>query len=237
MPDFAFIAAVLAGLTGSLHCVAMCGGFATATVAPVTTLWPARVLTRQRVAMQAGRLATYALLGAALGSLGGAAFAVEWTAWQRGLHVAANVALVGAAASVAGLGLGRRAIEGVGLAVFRRAAPSLSRRASGGGLAARFALGLLWGLTPCALIYAMLPVALLAGGAWQGSVVMAGLWLGTLPALLPASGAARMLLRGPGSLVARRVAALAIAAFAVVGLARALLEPGLPAAGPFCIVH
>ena len=237
MPDVAFIAAVLAGLTGSLHCVAMCGGFATATVAPVAPLWPARALVRQRIAMQSGRLATYALLGAAVGSLGGAAFAVEWTAWQRGLHVAANVALVAAAASVAGFSVGGRALEGVGLAMFRRAAPSLSRRASGGGLGARFTLGLLWGLTPCALIYAMLPVALLAGGAWQGSVVMAGLWLGTLPALLAASGVARILLRRPGSLVARRAAAVAIAAFAVVGLARALLDPGLPAAGPFCIVH
>ena len=69
MPDAAFIAAILAGLTGSLHCVAMCGGFATASVAPVAPLLPARALARQRVAMQAGRLVTYALLGAALAYL------------------------------------------------------------------------------------------------------------------------------------------------------------------------
>ena len=237
MPDVAFVAAILAGLTGSLHCIAMCGGFATASAAPVAPLLPAHVLRRQRIAMQAGRLATYALLGAALGSLGGAAFAIEWTAWQRGLHVAANVALVAAAASVAGFGLGGTALEGFGLAVFRRAAPSLSRRTGGGGLGARFMLGLLWGLTPCALIYAMLPVALLAGGPLQGSIVMAGLWLGTLPALLAASGAARVLFKAPGRLAARRFAAVAIAGFAVVGLARALLDPGLPAGGPFCLVH
>jgi len=237
VPDVAFLAAILAGLTGSLHCVAMCGGFATATLVTVAPLLPARVLARQRMATQAGRLATYALLGAALGSLGGAAFALEWTAWQRGLHVAANLALIAAAASVAGVALGGSTFERAGLAIFRRAAPRVAARAGDGGFAARFALGMLWGLTPCALIYAMLPVALLAGGALQGGTVMAGLWLGTLPALLATSGAARFAWRRPGSLVARRVAALGIAAFAVAGLARALLEPVLPLAGPFCLVH
>jgi sulfite exporter TauE/SafE len=237
VPDVAFFAAILAGLTGSLHCIAMCGGFATATVAPVAPLLPARVLARQRVAIQAGRLATYALLGAALGSLGGAAFAIDWTAWQRGLHVAANVALGAAAASVAGVGLGGPTLERAGLAIFRRAAPRLAIRTRGGGLAARFALGMLWGLTPCALIYALLPVALLAGGPLEGGIVMAGLWLGTLPALLAASGAARLALRRPGSLLTRRIAGLAIGSFALLGLARALLEPGLPLAGPFCFVR
>ena len=39
---------------------------------------------------------------------------------------------------------------------------------------ARFALGVLWGLTPCALVYGVLPVALLSGGAWQGGIMRGG---------------------------------------------------------------
>jgi sulfite exporter TauE/SafE len=235
VPDSAFLAAILAGLTGSLHCVAMCGGFAGAGAGGSAPLLPARELARQRIAMQVGRLVTYVALGGALGSLGGAAFAWQWAGWQRGLYVAANVALLLAAASMAGLRVGGPALERAGLAIFRGAAPALTGRAR--GLRGRFALGLLWGLTPCALIYAVLPLALLSGGPLAGATVMAGLWIGTLPALLAASGAWRMALQRCGTVAVRRVAATAIGGFALLGLYRVTLATDLLANGPFCLVR
>ena len=47
-------------------------------------------------------------------------------------------------------------------------------------------MGMLWGLTPCALVYSVLPLALLAGGALQGALVMLAFGIATLPNLVVA---------------------------------------------------
>ena len=66
MLDAGFAAALLAGLTGSVHCLAMCGGYAVAGgAAGAQPLLPARSLRLERLVMQLGRLGTYVVLGAA----------------------------------------------------------------------------------------------------------------------------------------------------------------------------
>ena len=66
MVDAGFLKAALAGLTGSLHCLAMCGGYvAAADASAVQPLRPARALRVERLVAHAGRLSTYLLLGAA----------------------------------------------------------------------------------------------------------------------------------------------------------------------------
>lgn len=232
MLDAGVVAAVLAGLTGSLHCVAMCGGYAVASHAGPAAILPAAQLRAGQVAAHLGRLATYLLLGCAFGAAGGAAFAFAWPGAQRALYGIANGVLLLTAARVAFPAASAAVLERAGLALFQRAAPLARPWLRGTGLRARFALGLLWGLTPCALIYGMLPIALLAGGAARGAAVMAGLWLGTLPALLLATGLAHRLAT-PAN---RRLAGLAIAVFASIGLARVLLWPQALASGPFCLV-
>ena len=236
MLDAGVIAAALAGLTGSLHCLAMCGGYvamASGQCGPggAQPLLPARALRIRQAAAQLGRLSTYALLGAGFGAAGGAAFAIQWPLAQRGLYAFANVVLLLTAVRMARPTFAAPVLERAGLAVFRHAAPLARPLVAASGVAGRYALGMLWGLTPCALIYGLLPVALLSGGAVSGASVMVGLWLGTLPALLFASRAATHL-ASPRN---RRVAAALVAAFAVVGLYRVLFVPGLPGAGPFCL--
>jgi sulfite exporter TauE/SafE len=231
MVDLGFLAALLAGITGSVHCLAMCGGYAVAGVSVrAQPLLPARRLRLERVVTQLGRLGTYVLLGAAFGAAGGAAFALQWPAAQRVLYVAANLVLIVTAIRLASpVGAGAL-LEHAGLAVFRQAARVATPVLSGRSLAGRFALGSLWGLTPCALIYGLLPVALLSGSAWRGGLVMAGLWLGTLPALLLATTLTGRL-SAPAS---RRAAAVAVALFGLAGLYRALAAPGTPTGAPFC---
>ncbi|MGH8678420.1 MAG: sulfite exporter TauE/SafE family protein, partial [Burkholderiales bacterium] len=48
------------------------------------------------------------------------------------------------------------------------------------------AVGARWGWIPCALVYAVLATALVAGSAGQGAVLMAAFGLGTLPSLFAA---------------------------------------------------
>jgi hypothetical protein len=59
------------------------------------------------------------------------------------------------------------------------------------GAAGRIAFGLLWGFLPCGLVYSVLPLALFAGGAWQGGAVMLAFALGTLPNLMAAGAVLR----------------------------------------------
>jgi uncharacterized protein len=237
MPDSALLAAFLAGLLGGMHCVAMCGGWLTVVVrrpAAVVVL-PASALRWSQAASHAGRLVTYAVLGAAVGAAGGAAYALALAPVQRAVYVAANLMLLGLACSLAWRGFQWNLVERAGLAVFRRLLPMVTRVAPRSGLAARFALGLAWGATPCALIYGVLPVAMLSGSAGHGALVMLAFGAGTLPNLLAAGW---VLGRSPGLFAAdgyRYAAAALVAAFALFGIYRALFVPEALGQGPFCL--
>lgn len=237
MPDSALLAAFLAGLLGGMHCVAMCGGWL-AVVArgpAATVVLPARTLRWSQAASHAGRLVTYALLGAAVGAAGGAAYALALAPVQRVVYVAANLLLLGLACSLAWRGFQWNLVERAGLAVFRRLLPLVTRVAPRSGLPARFVLGLAWGATPCALIYGVLPVAMFAGSAGHGALVMLAFGAGTLPNLLAAGW---MLGRAPRLFAAdgyRYGAAALVGAFALFGIYRALFVPEALGQGPFCL--
>jgi sulfite exporter TauE/SafE len=183
-----------------------------------------------------GRLSAYVAFGATLGMAGGAALGATWAPWIRSLYVAANVLLV-----VLALALARGAspfawLERLGLAVYRGLLPAARPLVTGSSLASRFALGVLWGLTPCGLVYGMLPVAMLSGSAVDGALVMLLFGLGTLPNLLTAGFVAGRAQRVLSSATARYAAAALIGAFGLVGIYRALYVPDALAHGPFCIV-
>ena len=87
---------------------------------------------------------------------------------------------------------------------------------------------------PCALVYSVLPIALFAGGPAQGAAVMLAFGLGTLPNLLAAGclvARARAWLDGRP---ARYLTAALLAAFAAVGVWRALFGAVGAGHGAFC---
>jgi len=112
-----------------------------------------------------------------------------------------------------------------------RLGPLLARQGHG----PRFALGLVWGLVPCALIYSVLPLALFAGGAWQGAAVMLAFGAGTLPNLVAAGVVIHRAGRLRDRAALRYLVATTIAAFAAIGIYRALWVPEALAQGPFCL--
>ena len=77
-----------------------------------------------------------------------------------------------------------RRVEPAGAWIWRLVAP-LARRVypPRTGLQA-LAAGLAWGWIPCGMVYAALPLALVAGGPLQGALVMLAFGLGTLPNML-----------------------------------------------------
>lgn len=236
----ALIGAWLAGTLGGAHCLAMCGGFLTALSGagrPAQPLLPARALALRQLPYNLGRIATYTLLGAAVGAAGGASLvAVDWLPLQRALFVVANLFLLALAVSIASRREGGAWLQGTGAALFARLAPAVRQLATRDRATARLALGMIWGFIPCGLIYGVLPIALFAGGPLEGGAVMLAFGLGTLPNLVAAGwvmARARTWLDGR---IARYAAAALLVGFAAFGIWRALFGPMSTAQGPFCLV-
>lgn len=233
------VSAMLVGALGGTHCVAMCGGLVGAIAARDAAHRRGGLAAHAatQAFYHAGRVFTYALLGAAFGVAGTAArLAADLALVQRTIYVAADVFLLMLAASfvvrVAPVLALQRAGSAAVAPLLRRAQPWLRVPGTPG----RLAMGLVWGLMPCALVYSVLPLALLGGGAWQGALVMIAFGLGTLPNLL-AGGVLLARARSAVSAVALRyVAAGIIASFGLLGLWRALAGHGALPALPFCLV-
>jgi len=239
MSAAALIAALLAGLLGGVHCVAMCGGFVTAMAGtrPTAPLLPATRLVRRLLPYNLGRVATYTLLGALAGGLGAAVLgAAAWLPLVRGLYVVANVFLLMLAATIAFRVDPWTSLQRGAIAAFGRIAPAVGRLAARDTPAARFATGMLWGLVPCGLVYGVIPVALFAGGPAEGALVMAAFGAGTLPNLLAAGVLLGRLRAWLDRRAVRYGAALLLVAFALAGLYRALFGAMALGQGPFCIV-
>jgi len=234
------VSAWLVGMLGGLHCVAMCGGLLGATgardAARTQPLQPARGIVVRHATYHAGRIVTYSLLGALFGALGAATLGiVDLLPLQRAVYILANAFLLLLGTSLVlgtpGVPIMQRFGARAFAPVLRALQPVLQRSDASG----RVAMGLVWGLMPCALIYSVLPLALLAGGAWQGGLVMLAFGLGTVPNLLATGvllGSAGRFLSGRAM---RHAAAVMMIAFGMLGIWRVLVTPEALAQGPFCL--
>jgi sulfite exporter TauE/SafE len=239
----ALIAALVAGALGGVHCAAMCGGFVAALSGAAgerrpaaVALQPAAVLIRRQLAYSAGRVATYTLLGALAGGVGGALLAgAQWLPLQRALYVVANVLLLAVGLAIAGRAADIAWLGRVGGSLFARAAPAIAPLLRHDGAGARVLTGMIWGLVPCGLIYGVLPIALFTGSAAAGALVMLAFGVGTLPNVVAfgfVAASARPWLASRG---VRYAAAALLIAFALVGGARALFGPLAHGEGAFCL--
>lgn len=242
----ALVSVFLIALLGGVHCLAMCSGIA---LAAERGSVPLRIVSRRRlwfeqVVMHAGRLTTYALLGAIMGAMGATVWRQQWLPIQRGLFALASALLLayGVLLLVRSAGdtwrsawlervLGR--ITGGLSQVAARLGGKLHRQPP---LLRRYMTGLAWGLVPCGMVYGALAVALLAGNAASGAVVMLAFGAGTLPNLLMMSGLAGWLRGLSRQRWARGAAGGLIAAFGVWGLVHALWLPEMLNAHGFCLV-
>lgn len=188
-------AALAMGLMGSTHCVAMCGPISAVLSAGaprdpagerrrLPLARPARPSVALRAATQAGRVTTYAALGALFGAAGaGIRGAIALESVQLAARIGAALVLFGAGLYVAGLFRGFTRIE-------RVASPVLGpvRRWLGGskaqGVGGHFVRGLAWGLLPCGLVLGALGLSIVVGTPLGGAATMLAFGLGTLPALV-----------------------------------------------------
>ncbi|MDR1530558.1 MAG: sulfite exporter TauE/SafE family protein [Burkholderiales bacterium] len=213
-----WISAFFAGLLGGPHCMMMCGGYVTVLSSPQESAKTESAQWRLQLFAQLGRITSYVLVGTLLGFLGRWTF-VYLLEMQRALATLAAIMLLLLAVMVARGSSGFMTLERLGLTLYQKILPRVAAKTRGGnGIGARFMLGLLWGMTPCGLVYGVFPIALLAGGAWQGALVMLAFGLGTLPNLLLASIALQYLRQWLDARWIRYTAAIVIAGFALWGL-------------------
>lgn len=165
------VTALLMGLAGGPHCIAMCGA---ACAGLGQAAGP-----RKNVAMwsfQAGRVLGYSALGSvAAASMQGLGWLTVQSAALRPVWTLFHVATL-----VLGLLLLWQAQQPVWLEQAGRKIWSGARSlAQGRGRGAPLVIGALWTFLPCGLLYSALLVAALTGSALEGAAVMALFALGT----------------------------------------------------------
>ncbi len=170
------LTALLMGLAGGPHCIAMCGA-ACAGIGQAAG-------DRKNAAMlmfQLGRIIGYSSLGAlAAASMQGLGWLTVQSAALRPVWTLFHVAMV-----VLGLLLLWKAqqpiwLERAGKTIWQRARALASNRGRGLPLV----IGALWTFLPCGLLYSALLVAALTNSALEGAMVMALFALGTSVSLL-----------------------------------------------------
>ncbi|MEZ5630421.1 MAG: sulfite exporter TauE/SafE family protein [Burkholderiaceae bacterium] len=169
------LTAVLMGLAGGPHCIAMCGA-ACAGIGQAAGERRGAAL----ALFQLGRVVGYALLGAlAAASMQGLGWLTVHSAALRPVWTMVHVA-----AAVIGLVLLIQARQPLWLETGARRIWAKVRGATQRwGLAAPLGIGVAWALLPCGLLYSALLVATLSGSWVDGALTMALFALGTSVAM------------------------------------------------------
>lgn len=202
-------AALLTGLLGGVHCVAMCGGIATALSASA-----GKPGLGNAFALNGGRVLGYTVAGAIVGGFGGGLLMLARSdAVATGLRVAMGAVLLMVAARLMwphALGFLSR-----GGGWLWRALRRLQSRLPAAGPLRPWAMGLLWGWLPCGLSSTVLVAAWLEASALHGALVMASFGLGTMATMVPVTWSGARL----GGLLAHRAWRAGAASFvALAGL-------------------
>jgi uncharacterized protein len=175
-------AALAAGLAGSAHCAAMCGGIAAVVGANVGT--GSRRSPAAALLFNGARLASYAVAGAGLAAtVGSLAAAAPIPQLALVLRLAAALVLAGLAVRLAA-GRDLLGAERLGTLAWTRLRPVLGRAARLPPLVRPAALGALWGFMPCGLVYSVLLVAAATGRPLTAAATMLAFGAGTLPAMV-----------------------------------------------------
>lgn len=182
MNNIEFLAIISFALVGSIgHCIGMCGGF-------IVTYTTAKIKPEQNKLSQAtyhllynfGRVTTYTILGAIFGAFGSLWEATPLT--RAIMFFIAGVMMLLMGLSFAGKLKFLNSIE-VPISHYSWFKRLFTSQITSASPKSFFILGLLNGLVPCGLVYAMLVTAVTTESALYGALVMFIFGIFTIPAL------------------------------------------------------
>lgn len=172
---------ILAGLTfgflGSFHCIGMCGPIALSL--PQKSAIYLRFLF-SRIIYNIGRVATYVMLGAAIGFFSSM---VAFSGYQQVLSIAVGIILL-LTFVWKSLREQFRKMESLPGKFIGKANQLLKNLFNRNNFGALFLIGVLNGFLPCGFVYMALATALTFGTVESSTLFMAGFGMGTVPAML-----------------------------------------------------
>jgi sulfite exporter TauE/SafE len=194
----------------------MCGsivGILTSQLPQRGTRWPFHL------AYNGGRLASYTIAGALVGTIGQAGLLLrDQVPIQHLLFALSSLMLVALGLYLAGIWNLVRRIEHLGAGLWRRIQPLTRGLFPISSPGHAFLLGTLWGWLPCGLVYSVLVTALASGHTGRGALIMLAFGLGTLPNLLAIGLFWESIKQWVQSPRVRMTAGLLVAGFGVYGL-------------------
>jgi len=214
--------ALVLGAAGSAHCIGMCGPIALAVPSMGTSSgsrWASALI------LNAGRLFTYVLLGAAIGTFGQG---LRLVGSQQMVSIVAGAVLL---LSVLIPGLLERWSPNGRIALFiSRLRSTIAKNLRRTAPEAIFLTGLLNGMLPCGLVYAALLAATSMENVIGSMGYMALFALGTWPALIALRMSGGMIGQATRTKL-RQAAPFLVAGLAVMMILRGL-ELGIPLISP-----
>lgn len=219
-------AAFFAGLLGSTHCLGMCAGIS----GMFTLNAAARGLRAQlpvALVYNAGRIASYAILGAVVAVFGSTLLDIM-PSLAGPLRLIGGILIVLIGLQIAFTWRVLQPLERMGGQLWTKVAPLARGLLPVTSMPKAAVLGLMWGLLPCGLVYSVLLMAATSAESARGAMIMIAFGLGTLPAMLATGLGAIQLNRILGRRGARLGAGLLIIIVGLLTLAapfRAVLVP------------
>ncbi|AJQ94598.1 sulfite exporter TauE/SafE family protein [Gynuella sunshinyii] len=165
--------AFLLGLLGAGHCVAMCGGIATA----LGLNAPGHL--GYSLLYQVGRISSYMVIGlifALFASLIPQSFIFY-------LRLLAALLLLGMALYLSGVWNALAGVERLGKVLWSLIQPLATKIKRPNSMIMAFVAGVIWGWLPCGMIYSALGLASLSANPLYGALTMLAFGLGTFPAM------------------------------------------------------
>lgn len=179
LDNLSLATAFLLGLLGSAHCIGMCGGIASS-IALGQKLKTNLYLWFYNL----GRIASYSVAGAILGSLDSL---IRYGSMQIALRTIAALMLIAMGLYVASWWRGLTQVERLGASLWRLIRPAASKLLPVTSAPKALLLGVCWGWLPCGLIYSTLIWSSAANSSAQSALLMLFFGLGTLPAMMTTS--------------------------------------------------
>ncbi|MBT8094374.1 MAG: sulfite exporter TauE/SafE family protein [Gammaproteobacteria bacterium] len=175
-------AALITGLLGSAHCLGMCGGISGlfAVNAAVSSL---KRQVPKAIAYNAGRILTYAILGAGV-ALIGRTMVDSIPKLAAPVRLASGILIILVGLQVAFNWRILEPIENAGAKLWKKVAPAAKGLVPVESSVQALGLGLIWGLLPCGLVYSVLLIAATTTDPVVGALVMLAFGLGTMPAMI-----------------------------------------------------
>jgi sulfite exporter TauE/SafE len=173
-------AAFILGLTGSLHCVGMCG--------PIALLISGNNRKQyiiNRIAYHLGRTVTYMTMGLVMGLMGKI---FQFGGWQSYLSLGGGAIII-----LFLLAPSIHAKIPIFSTLFVKLKSLLGKHLRSGKLYSNVLTGLLNGFLPCGLVYSALLLALVQPSIEYSVLAMALFGLATIPALFIFTGSARLI--------------------------------------------